>query len=234
MTKIRENLGQLRERIRAICQKNGRDPDSIILVGVTKFADAKQINEALSAGLKDIGENKVQQAQEKFASPELSWGFVRRHMVGHLQTNKVNEALELFDVIQSVDSLKLAKAIQDEAKERGRPIEVLIQVNTSGEEQKFGLKVDETIPLLKGIESFKYLQVAGLMTIAPLTEHKEIIRVSFRDLRHLYEKIKTIYRSHPTIRMKYLSMGMSQDYEIAIEEGANMLRIGTAIFGSQS
>src|SRR6185503_2643877 len=218
MAKVRENLEILRGRIKAVCQKHGLDPAKITLVGVTKTAKIPHIKEALAEGLKEVGENKVQAAQEKFKSTD--WAFMRRHMIGHLQTNKVKEALEVFNVIQSVDSVKLAKALNSHALYRGAPIEIFVQVNTSGEEQKYGIKPQETTAFFKDIESMKYLRVTGLMTIAPLTEHKELIRQCFRDLKELYDQIKSQYRIHPTISMKYLSMGMSQDFEIALEEGA--------------
>jgi len=231
MAMIRENLSRLRGEIQAVCQRIGRDPGKITIVGVTKIAKIPHIKEALAEGLKDIGENKVQAAQEKFKSAD--WAFMRRHMIGHLQTNKVKDALEVFDVIQSVDSLKLAKAIHDQAVARGTPVEIFVQVNTSGEEQKFGLTPQETVAFFKDLEPLDHLRVTGLMTIAPMTEHQGVIRQCFRDLKQLFEKIKSAYKAHPHIRLTHLSMGMSQDFEIALEEGATMLRIGTAIFGER-
>src|SRR5262245_41713367 len=216
---IRENLDALRAAIRAVCQKTGRDPDSVTLVGVTKFAEVDDIKIALDGGLRDIAENKVQSAQKKFAALPSRGGGVRRHMIGHLQTNKVKDALEIFDVIQSVDSLKLAKVINDQAQKKGRPVEILIQVNTSGEQQKFGITPQETIPLFKDIEPLTHLYVTGLMTIGPMTDEESSIRKSFRDLREIFEKLSAVYPRHPRIVMKHLSMGMSQDFVIALQEG---------------
>jgi PLP dependent protein len=202
---------------------------SLTLVGVTKFADVAAINEALAAGLKNIGENKVQQAQEKFSqlSPEYR---VTKHFIGHLQTNKVKEALKLFDMIQSVDSLRLAGAIDKEAAKLNRTVDILVQVNTFGEEQKFGVSLPEAPELIRKISEKKNLCLKGLMTIAPFTEDEQIIRKCFRDLKNFFDQISKKFDQSPHVKMKYLSMGMTADYRIALQEGSNMIRVGRRIF----
>jgi hypothetical protein len=226
---ISDNISGILGKITAICQRIGRDPNDIVLVGVTKFADISRINEAIKSGLRHVGENKVQEAQKKFSSIEVSNAKVTRHMIGHLQTNKVKQALENFDIIQSVDSLKLATALEDQAARQDQNIDILLQVNTAGEAQKFGLEPSEVITVIKEIVRFKHVHLLGLMAIAPLTQETEPIRKCFRDLRVLGDQIRTQF-CNDNIEMKYLSMGMTGDYEIALEEGSNMLRIGRAIF----
>ncbi len=226
---IKDNISRIYGQIEAICSKLGKDPSKIVLVGVTKFADVDQINEAIAAGLTHIGENKVQEAKRKFSLIENDSN-VTRHMIGHLQTNKVKQALKIFDLIQSVDSFKLAEEIQRQAKSLQRNIDVLIQVNTSGEEQKFGIKRNEALNFIEEVANFKNIFVRGLMTMAPLTDSKDIIRRCFRDLRVLFDQISDKFVNDEHIEMKHLSMGMSADYEIALEEGSNMVRIGSAIF----
>ncbi len=231
---IKDNLAVVEEHIASVCQGLGRDPREIILVGATKYAEAPQMQEALKAGLKHIGENRVQDAQRKF--PELErWGVKAvRHMIGHLQTNKVKQAVELFDLIQSVDSIKLAGEIEKQAARLNKDVEIFIEVNTSGEEQKFGVMPDEVPALIQDINHCPHIRLQGLMTMAPLTDEKGIIRRCFRDLRELSDAVEEDFADHERIEMKYLSMGMSADYEIALEEGANMLRIGRAIFGAEN
>ena len=226
---IRDNIKAVREHISSICRNLNKDPGEITLVGVTKYADADQIKEAVEVGLTDIGENRVQDAQKKFpilddAAP------VTKHFIGHLQTNKVKQALEIFDIIQSVDSLRLAQEIDKRVEVAVKTAEILFQVNTSGEDQKFGISKSKAIEIIKQLQDLKNIRVLGLMTIAPLTEDKDMIRACFRDLRLLFEEINTKFSNADNITMKYLSMGMTNDYEIALEEGANMVRIGSAIF----
>lgn len=216
-----------------VCQRVGRDPKEITFVAITKIADISQIQEILEAGLTHIGESKVQEAEEKFPALENADIKVTRHMVGHLQTNKVKTALEIFDVIQSVDSIKLAEVIEEQAAKLEKKIDILIQVNTSGEEQKFGAAPPELFLLINRIVELKHLRLQGLMTIAPLVEDKEVIRKCFRDLRFLKDAVEERFSSDRRVSMKYLSMGMSGDYQIAIEEGSSMVRIGRAIFCDQ-
>lgn len=227
---IKDNLSRVFEHIASVCERIERDPGEIILVGATKYASAEQIREAVEAGLKHIGENRVQDAQSKF--PVLDQFKVKavRHMIGHLQTNKVKQAVQLFDFIQSVDSVRLADEIEKEAAKLAKTVDILVEVNTSGEEQKFGVHPDEVPALMKEINRCPRIRLLGLMTMAPITEEKGRIRRCFRDLRELFDAVEEDFADHERIEMKYLSMGMTSDYEIALEEGANMIRIGRAIF----
>jgi pyridoxal phosphate enzyme (YggS family) len=208
----------VRQRIVAACDRAGRSPDDVTIVAVSKGFPAPFIEEALRAGLADIGENRVQEAQSKFA--ELSERDVRPrwHLVGHLQTNKVRTALGLFDIIHSVDSLKLAEAIDRHA---AKPAPVLIEVNIGGEATKYGFASDETLAACEKIASLSRVDVQGLMTVAPLVSEPEAVRPVFRRLRELRD----------ALGLPHLSMGMTDDFEVAIEEGATMVRIGRAIFG---
>ncbi|MFA5260655.1 MAG: YggS family pyridoxal phosphate-dependent enzyme [Candidatus Omnitrophota bacterium] len=231
MQMIKEKLDSLRTAIAQICERCGRKPDEIVLVGVTKFADADDIAEAIRHGLTDIGENKVQVAQDKFpALGELLPG-IRTHMIGHLQTNKVKAVLELFDMIQSVDSLRLAQEIDKQARHRGRKADVLIQVDCAGEDQKFGVPAEEALGLMEQVAALDYVRINGVMTIAPFVEDEAVIRSCFSAARDIRDQAARRFAHAPQISMKYLSMGMTHDYAAAIQEGANMLRIGTAIFG---
>jgi len=227
---IKDRIDKVRQEIEEACRKIGRDPQEITMVGVTKYAAAGQIVEAVEGGLTHIGENKVQQAQEKFPALTEFGPKVTRHMIGHLQTNKVKDCLELFDIIQSVDSLKLAEAISKEAGKQGRTADILVQVNTSGERQKFGVAPKEAMALIEQIARLPKLQVHGLMAMAPLGGVEANIRRSFVNLRELRERVIKNFEGSDTVSMTYLSMGMTDDFKIAIEEGSNMVRIGRAIF----
>lgn len=220
---IAENLQHVRSKIASVCAKAGRNPEEIILVGITKYAEADKIQEALAAGLTHIGENRVQEAERKYAQVATP---CMKHLVGHLQSNKVNAAIQFFDLIESVDRIKIARKIDKHAGYQNKTMDILVQVNTSGEEQKYGVAPEELWLLLEEIHSLKHLRLQGLMTIAPFTEEREIIRRCFRDLKNLFDEANEKLNS----KMLYLSMGMSNDYDIALEEGANMLRIGRAIF----
>ena len=226
METIKNNLEIINEKIKKAALKANRSPEEIKLVAVTKTATTEQIKEAINAGVKIIGENKVQEAKEKYQilTADIEW-----HLVGHLQTNKVKYAIEIFDCIHSVDSIKLAEEIDKRSLQFGKTTNVLVEVNVSGEETKYGIKPEEVEPFLKEISEFSRIRVRGLMTIAPITEDKEEVRPYFRKLRELFEKIKI--KNIKNIRMDYLSMGMTEDFEVAIEEGANMVRIGRGIFG---
>ena len=226
MEKIKNNLEIINEKIKKAALKVNRNPQEIKLVAVTKTATIEQIKEAISAGVKIIGENKVQEAKEKYQilTANIEW-----HLVGHLQTNKVKYAIEIFDLIHSVDSIKLAKEIDRRSLQFGMITNVLVEVNVSGEETKYGIKPEEVEPFLKEISEFSRIKVRGLMTIAPIAEDKEEVRPYFRKLRELSKEIKS--KNIKNVRMDYLSMGMTEDFEVAIEEGANMVRIGRGIFG---
>ncbi|MBU2440178.1 YggS family pyridoxal phosphate-dependent enzyme [bacterium] len=223
---IKNNLEIINEKIKKAALKANRNPQEIKLVAVTKTATIEQIKEAISAGVKIIGENKVQEAKEKYQilSADIEW-----HLVGHLQTNKVKYAIEIFDLIHSVDSIKLAKEIDRRSLQFGMITNVLVEVNVSGEETKYGIKSEEVEPFLKEISEFSRIKVRGLMTITPIAEDKEEVRPYFRKLRELSKEIKS--KNIKNVKMDYLSMGMTDDFEVAIEEGANMVRIGRGIFG---
>ena len=223
---IKNNLEIINKKIKKAALRADRNPEEIKLVAVTKTATIEQIEEAIKAGVKIIGESKVQEAKEKYQiiTADIEW-----HLVGRLQTNKVKYAVEIFDCIHSIDSIKLAKEIDKRSLQFGKITNVLVEVNVSGEETKCGIKPEEVEPFLKEISKFSRIRVRGLMTIAPIVEDKEEVRPYFRKLRELSKEIKS--KNIKNVRMDYLSMGMSEDFEIAIEEGANMVRIGRGIFG---
>lgn len=228
---MKERLARIYDNIADICRRVGRDPAEVTLVGVTKYSEPSQIQEALDCGLAHIGENRVQDAQQKFPLLKFPATGVTKHLLGHLQTNKVKAAVGLFDIFQSVDSLRLAEEIEKQAAKLNRTVDVLIQVNCSGEEQKSGASKPEALDLMDRVADLEHVRIKGLMTMAPLTEDKILVRQAFRDLRLIRDQAVPLLRKKGRGEMKYLSMGMSQDYEIALEEGATMLRIGSAIFG---
>ena len=223
---IADNLARVLERIRSAELRAGMPAESVTLVGVTKNRPVEEIEEAVRAGLTDIGENRYQEAVEKLPRLKLS---VNRHFIGHLQRNKARRVLNLFDMIQSVDSGRLARTLNQHAAAAGLRLKVLLQVNTSGESTKFGVAPESCEEMLEIISGLEQLELVGLMTLGPLTEDTVAVRKSFALLRKLYED----YAGRPVgnYRMEVLSMGMSADFEIAIAEGANMVRVGTAIFG---
>jgi PLP dependent protein len=223
---ISENLQTVKERIRRAADKAGRNDRDIKLICVTKTAAVQQIEEALAAGITEIGESYVQDAEKKFKSIEFRANW---HLIGHLQTNKVKEAVRIFDFIHSVDSLKLAGEISKQSAGQRDPKRILIEIKTSEEATKFGVLPEHTLPLLEKISELPNVRVMGLMTIAPFSENSEDSRPYFQRLNKLATLISD--KRMRNVSMQYLSMGMSQDFEIAIEEGANMVRIGRAIFG---
>jgi pyridoxal phosphate enzyme (YggS family) len=221
---IAQNLLQLRGRIADACEEYDRDADDIHVVAVTKTQPAAIIKQAVAVGLHDIGESRVQEAEPKIkeAGP-----IARYHMVGHLQSNKVKKALEIFDVIQSVDSLKLAEEINRRAGELERRVECLIEVNSSGESSKFGLPPEQCDDLVSKVTTFSNIDLVGLMTIGPLVDDEVAIRAAFALCRDLYRSNRDrLGESFDT-----LSMGMSDDFPLAIAEGSTMIRIGTSLFG---
>ncbi len=229
---IPSQIQHLKDNIASVCQRLGRNPQEVTIVAVTKFAPVELIEQALACGVTHIGENRVQEGEKKYLG--LSQKSIVKHMIGHLQTNKVKDALNVFDVIQSVDSLKLALAIQKEAALLKRRVEIFVQVNTSQEEQKFGVNEKDAIPLVKEISKLDNIFISGLMTIGPLSEDEIAIRGCFQRLRALRDSIQNDFSHLQNVSMKFLSMGMTNDYPIALEEGANMLRIGRAIFATHS
>lgn len=221
---VKENLQNIRLRIEKAAVSVGRNPQEIKLIGAVKNIPTELVAQALKAGLTDIGENKVQEARARYDEIKDKFPNVTWHMIGHLQRNKVRQALDIFDIIQSVDSERLGREIQAQTQ----VVPILIEVNTSGEETKYGIPVDSTLDFLNKISNFGKIKVQGLMTIAPLVDDPEKVRPYFAKLRELNEKIKKL--DLPNVSMKYLSMGMTDDFEVAIQEGSNMVRIGRGIF----
>ncbi|MDD5496254.1 MAG: YggS family pyridoxal phosphate-dependent enzyme [Candidatus Omnitrophica bacterium] len=222
---IADNIKFITQRIASSCEKSGRSADDVILVCVTKEAAAGQIEEAIASGISNIGENRVKDATAKYGiiGDRVIW-----HLIGHLQTNKVKEAVRIFSLIHSVDSARLAREIDREAKRIGKRQDVLIQVNVSGEKTKFGISPDEIFDLIEEITPYSNISVKGLMTIAPEVEDPEKARPYFRALREIRDNINAVRGTPYAVRI--LSMGMSNDFEVAVEEGSNMVRIGRAIF----
>ena len=215
---IRNNLERVRERIARAAERAGRRPEDVLLVGVTKTVDVARIRAAVAAGLTALGENRVQEARGKIAElgRPAAW-----HLVGHLQTNKAREALDLFDVVHSVDRIDLARELDRRARARGRPIDALVQINIAVEPSKGGWPPEAVETAVDALMALRGLRVRGLMTIPPPVDRAEDARGWFRALRKLGER-------HG---LADLSMGMSSDFEVAVEEGATMVRVGTAIFG---
>jgi pyridoxal phosphate enzyme (YggS family) len=225
---VAQNIEIVRERIDRAALKIGRDPAEIKLVAVVKNVPLEKIFEAIDAGITDIGENRVQEAAGRYQLISEKYPKITRHMIGHLQRNKVRQALDMFDIIQSVDSRRLAAEIERKAKEKGQDqAKVLIEVNMSGDSSKFGVRSSETIELFRFVSTLEKIKVLGLMTIGPLAGDP---RPAFAALRKLSDEIKQM--NLPKVEMKYLSMGMSGDFETAIVEGSNLLRLGRAIFGA--
>ncbi|MDD5730206.1 MAG: YggS family pyridoxal phosphate-dependent enzyme [Candidatus Omnitrophica bacterium] len=228
---IRDNLSRIKERIQAVCSKINRQPDQITIIAVSKSRTADEIKEAVEAGLTGIGENKVQEASLKYkllSASGLGPSTIKWHMIGHLQTNKAKEAVRIFDLIHSVDSLRLAREIDKQAAKINKIQEVLIEINTSGEEAKYGLSPRGSIEIIKEVARLENIRVKGLMTVAPVVEAPDKTRPYFRSLKELLEEINALRVTPEAIRI--LSMGMTDDFETAVEEGANMLRLGRAIF----
>lgn len=229
---IEQNILNVKAHISKGCAQINCDPDSIKIVAVSKGRSPELIGEVIGAGITDIGENRVQEAIGKYNAIRNTQYAIRTkwHMVGHLQTNKVKQAVKIFDLIQSVDSVHLAQEIDKEAGKINKIQDVLIEVKTSPEATKFGLRPEDTIEAIKEITKFQNIKIKGLMTIAPVVDNPEQTRPYFRKLRNLLEEIKAICNTGEAPRI--LSMGMTDDFEVAIEEGANMVRIGRAIFES--
>ena len=229
MQTIGQNIRNIEKNKDAVAVKAGRKPGEVLLVAVTKTRNEEEINRAIENGITDIGENRVQEILDKFDKVKP----VRWHLIGHLQTNKVKYIIDKVSLIHSVDSLKLAKEIDRRAGQLGKEMDILIQVNAAEEESKFGITVEETGPLIKDIlNTCKYIRIKGLMSIAPFAENPEDIRIYFRQVKKLYDDFSLI--NHERLDFQYLSMGMSHDYEVAIEEGSNLIRVGSAIFGQRS
>jgi len=220
---IEGNLASVVKRIEGAANRAGRDPSGIELVAVTKTVGVDAIRQAIDAGVEIVGENRVQDAKEKHAA---LGGRVRWHMIGHLQRNKVRDALGIFEMIHSVDSLRLARAIDGEAEKRSIVVPVMVEVNVSGETTKYGVAPDNLEEMVAAMGEMKNISTCGLMTMAPFVADAEEVRPVFAGLRRLRDGLRESGFDVP-----YLSMGMTQDYEVAIEEGATHVRIGSAIFG---
>lgn len=241
---IAERLSSLKEQIHAVCRRSHRNSNEVRLMAVSKTHPAEAIVAALTVGVRLFGENRVQEFQQKLpALQKLGIGItgagtsagevVSVHLIGHLQSNKTGRATEIFSGVDTLDSLKLAERLNDGAKKLGRRLPVLVEIKTSDEAAKTGLgpESQELAELLERVPSLEHLQMNGLMTVAPLDENPETARNCFRGLRRLREELAG---RHPRLNFDELSMGMSGDFEIAIEEGSTLVRIGTAIFGSRA
>jgi len=223
MALVKEKLHKLKAEIEQVCRQNGRTFSDVQILAATKYSSIEQINEAIDSGINVIGENRVQDAAKKF--PQLL-AKVGKHFIGHLQSNKVREAVSLFDVIESVDSYKLAEMIQVEAERALKIMPVLVEVNVSADSKKFGVAPEELVHFIEKIQSFKFLDVRGLMTIVPLSDDPEAARPYFKKMNELRANCLMKWPG-----MLALSMGMSHDFKVAIEEGSTQIRIGSYLFG---
>ena len=227
---LKIRLSNVKERIKKAAVDCGREPDSIRLVAVSKTIQEEKVRAAIKAGVEILGENHIQEARNKIntlSSYPVSW-----HFIGHLQSNKAKYAVKLFDMIHTVDSLKLAKELNKQAKKINKIQQILIQVNISKESTKSGVYEKDAQKLIKEISLFKNLSIKGLMTMPPFFNNPEIVRPYFSDLRNLRDNIRD--KAIKNVNMQELSMGMTGDFEVAIKEGATLVRIGTAIFGERN
>ncbi|MBQ8562396.1 MAG: YggS family pyridoxal phosphate-dependent enzyme [Firmicutes bacterium] len=225
---IRENINHINQLKEEAAQRSGRKGEDVLLVAVTKLHDVDEINEAIDCGITDIGENKVQEIMDKFDHVKP----VKWHLIGHLQTNKVKYIIDKVSMIHSVDSLRLAQEINKRAQQHGLTMDILIQVNSAEEESKFGIRSEETGQMIQDIlDTCENIRIRGLMCIAPFEENPEDARVYFAEVKKLYDEYGKM--EHPHLDFAYLSMGMSGDFPVAIEEGSNLIRVGTSIFGAR-
>ena len=226
---LKDQLQEVEKRIQAACDRAGRKREEVTLIAVSKTKPVETLQEAYDLGVRIFGENKVQELTAKYEAlpKDIHW-----HMIGHLQTNKVKYIIDKAELIHSVDSLKLAETIEKEAAKHDLIADILVEVNVAEEESKFGMKMEEVIPFVEKVSAFPHVRVRGLMTIAPFVEDPEENRSIFADLHKLYIDIKK--KNHDNDTVSVLSMGMTNDYEVAIEEGATMVRVGTGIFGARN
>lgn len=228
-TYIQENLKEVKDNIAKAAIKSGRQPEDVTLIAVTKTLPTDVINAAIGFGVADIGENKVQEVTDKY---DQIIGGPKWHLIGHLQTNKVKYIIDKVAMIHSVDSFRLAEEISKRAEKAGLIMDILVQVNVAEEETKFGLSAEDVQGLVEEIATLPGIKIKGLMTIAPFIDDETELRKYFSQMKEIFETLKkTMYNKAD---MTYLSMGMTNDYEIAIEEGANMVRIGTGLFGARN
>ena len=226
---LKDQLQEVEKRIQAACDRAGRKREEVTLIAVSKTKPVETLQEAYDLGVRIFGENKVQELTAKYEAlpKDIHW-----HMIGHLQTNKVKYIIDKAELIHSVDSPKLAETIEKEAAKHDLIADILVEVNVAEEESKFGMKMEEVIPFVEKVSAFPHVRVRGLMTIAPFVEDPEENRSIFADLHKLYIDIKK--KNHDNDTVSVLSMGMTNDYEVAIEEGATMVRVGTGIFGARN
>ena len=228
MEDIKKNLETVRAKISEAAESVGRDGDEVILVAVSKTRTPEEINTAIDAGTTDIGENKVQEIMEKYDAIKP----VRWHLIGHLQTNKVKYIIDKVDMIHSVDSIKLAKEIDKRAKAAGKTMDILVQINPAEEESKFGVTIEGAGDLVREIlGSCENIRIKGLMSVAPIAEDPRDVKPFFDGVKAKYDELAQI--EDPKLDFKYLSMGMSHDFAVAIESGSNLVRVGSAIFGER-
>lgn len=226
---LTENVIEVEKNIQAACDRAGRSREEVRLIAVSKTKPVSDIEEVLTTGILDYGENKVQELSDKY---DVLPKDIRWHMIGHLQRNKVKYLIGKTVLIHSVDSLRLAEQIEHEAAKADTIMNVLIEVNVAGEESKFGTTCNEAIELVRAVAALKHVKIKGLMTIAPFTDNPEDNRIYFKKLKQLSVDIKS--KNIDNVDMDELSMGMTGDYEVAIEEGATMVRVGTGIFGERN
>ena len=225
---IKEQLEEVRERVNAVCLRAGRDPKSVTLIAVSKTKPAQAVQEAYEAGARDFGENKVQEILQK--QPALPQD-IRWHMIGHLQRNKVHQVIGKAVLIHAVDSLRLAEQIEQEAAKQNLDVDVLLEINVAKEESKYGFFLEDAEEAIRQISALPHVHIKGLMTIAPFVENPEENRGIFQKLYQFSVDIND--KNIDNVTMGVLSMGMSGDFEVAIEEGATMVRVGTSIFGAR-
>lgn len=228
MVCVEQNYQHICDNIRRACQRSGRSFDEVNVIAVTKYVSQETTKAALEAGIVHIGESRAQDGVPKWEALE---GQGIWHFIGHLQTNKVGVILGKYQYVHSLDRLSLAKELEKKGKQEGVVTQCMVQVNISGEESKFGLTPNEVLPFLRQIESFQNIELAGLMTMAPYVENPEETRWIFRALRELRDELQTYHFGNAPL--SHLSMGMSNDYEIAVEEGATFVRIGTSLVGDE-
>lgn len=225
---IAGNIERVKEIIAEAAEKSGKDAGDVLLLAVTKLHTPEEMNEAIDAGATDIGENKVQEVLEKYEKVKP----VRWHLIGHLQTNKVKQIIDKVVMIHSVDSFHLAKEIEKRSAQAGITMDILIQVDPEDQETKFGVDPSELHELIRNIaEECPHVRVRGLMCIAPFYEDPEDTRPFFREVRKIYDECRKNFDGAENVDFRYLSMGMTNDFRIAVEEGSNLVRVGTAIFG---
>lgn len=226
---IEENIENIIKKVEDSAKKTGRTADDITVIAVSKTVDSSRAREAVEGGLSDLGENRVQEMLNKYeALPDLN---IKWHMIGHLQKNKVKYIIDKATLIHSVENIDLAKEIDKRAKQHNMTANILVELNIGEEESKFGIKEQNVYDFFRELEQFENIKALGLMTVAPYSENPENIRWVFKKMREIFEKLSNMNLRNS--EMKYLSMGMTNDFEIAIEEGSNIVRIGTAIFGER-